>query len=119
MWPRPPLRAGHGAPHRGARAIPGHQAGECAYRDLGEARPRPECGLRTRQSSLLQGRPGPGLEAGHVSGRAAVFWTTLKVRLTGPGAQPVQGGRSFDPETLAGFSPINGASLFKAPGRPG
>lgn len=26
--PPPPLRTGHGAPHRGARPVPGHQAGE-------------------------------------------------------------------------------------------
>lgn len=41
----------HGAPHRGARAIPGHQAGECACGGLGEASPRP-CGP-TAGSSVL------------------------------------------------------------------
>ena len=44
----------HGAPHRGARAIPGHQAGECVYGGLGEASPRPAGRPLTLQSSLLQ-----------------------------------------------------------------
>ena len=69
----PPWREGHGAPHRGARAVPGHQAGECACGGLGEASPRPAGRPRTRQSSLLQSWSDRVLEAGRVSSCEAKF----------------------------------------------
>lgn len=121
--PPPPLRTGHGAPHRGARPVPGHQAGEWACGDLGEAAGPAISGPgrrpRTGQSSPLQGWRGATVKAVPVLAPAAVLWTTLKERLAGSGAQHVGGGCSFVPETLALFSAVSDAFRFKAPERPG
>lgn len=75
--PPPPLRTGHGAPHRGARSVPGHQAGEWRCQGLGDAAVPAICkvgGARVwRPDPFRPGRPFsgrcskkglPGLELG-------------------------------------------------------
>lgn len=81
----------------------------------GPAMPRPGRRPHPGPSSLLPGRPGLGLEAGRVSAGVAVFWKMPKDRLTRLGAQPVGGGRSFDPETMTGFSVFMAPPDWKRP----
>lgn len=49
LGPQPQGRAGHGAPHRGAWAVPGHQAGEWAFRGLGRPQGRRRLGLEAER----------------------------------------------------------------------
>lgn len=105
--PPPPLRTSHGAPYRGARPVPGHQAGEWRCRGLGEAAgpevpgPGPSAAYSSVLASARLARPecgggtrfGPGDRFLNDSQRKAYrVWSSTRV-----------GGCSFVPESLAWF----------------
>lgn len=110
-WPPPPL-ADHGAPHRGTRAVPGHQAGKWAGGGLGQASsptiPRPS----RRLVSLRLPRAGRRVCSGTCLGRGGRSLDLARGKDNGAGS-PGCRARGVAPETLAVFSAINGTSQFE------